>query len=438
MSGILLTQGGTGGDYTQNGAHVANDCGEYNTKTGAKNVGFRVALFSNVDDGNIGGEGVAPITTLSLDKTEEQITVGNPLVLTATINSYAEENVIWTSSNTDVATVQGSGANLRIGTVTPLSAGTTIITARNESGTLSQSCTVTVEEILVAGEPYMPDGFTKVSDVTAISGYTIQDEAGNQYVWIEVPRNDTVYDEVGTELDLDSLSGTDLTTALDNIEEELQEYTVDYRDPNDEFADTYSSLDATGIADEDTYNNLKYTMLKSVYKNQGFYIGKYETGTATERNDGEDALTDAVIQANAYPYNYVTNRQAQEIASGMESGDRTSSLMFGIQWDLVMKYLETKGTDQNVLLSDSSDWGNYSGTLSLTGADNAFSKMGIYDLAGNVAEWTLEQQSAAFAWGSPCTLRGGDYYSDSVPANSRECNPTSEAFEYAGFRVSLY
>ena len=56
-----------------------------------------------------------------------------------------------------------------------------------------------------------------------------------------------------------------------------------------------------------------------------------------------------VIKQNAYPYNYVTCSQAQTLASNMEHGDRTTSLMFGVQWDLTLKYLEKKGVSTSRL-----------------------------------------------------------------------------------------
>ena len=67
-----------------------------------------------------------------------------------------------------------------------------------------------------------------------------------------------------------------------------------------------------------------------------------------------------VIKQNAYPYNKVTCSQAQTLASKMESGNYTSSLMFGVQWDLVLKYLETKqAASQDELNRNSTYWGNY-------------------------------------------------------------------------------
>ncbi len=47
---------------------------------------------------------------------------------------------------------------------------------------------------------------------------------------------------------------------------------------------------------------------------------------------------------NAIPYNWVTCSEAQSLAKEMTpNSNYTSSLMFGIQWDLVCKYLEEKG-----------------------------------------------------------------------------------------------
>ena len=218
--------------------------------------------------------------------------------------------------------------------------------------------------------PYLPEGFTKVEGTSLSNGYTIQDSKGNQYVWVEVPMTDEVYPTAGLKI-------KDFTTEeYTAIETDLHTYTNDYRNGTS-FKDEYYSEEATGLTSGE-YTALKQKMLKSVYQNGGFYIGKYETGIEDKSKTSGSSTTAPeeipVIKQNAYPYNNVTCSQAQTLASKMESGKYTSSLMFGVQWDLVLKYLETKGTAQADLKTDSTNWGNYKDNLwNITNANLKYS-----------------------------------------------------------------
>ena len=317
--------------------------------------------------------------------------------------------------------------------------------------------------------PYLPKGFRQVSGTTIDNGLTIQDSTGNQYVWVEVPKTKEVYPTAG--LEITEFTESEYTA----IETDLHTYTNDYRDGTD-YKDEYSSDAATGLTSAQ-YTELKQKMLKSVYQNGGFYIGKYETGIEdapkTSGSSSTAPTETPVIKPNAYPYNYVTCSQAQTLASNMEHGDKTTSLMFGVQWDLTLKYLETKGTSQADLKTDSTSWGNYRNNawnitnanlkyavyssytlgswstateksktsskriLLSTGASESFSKMGIYDLAGNVDEWTLEYTSDT---SESCARRGGDYYTSGsdCPARYRGSDITAELDDGRGFRLALY
>ena len=318
------------------------------------------------------------------------------------------------------------------------------------------------------GGTYLPKGFRQVSGTTLEKGLTIQDSQGNQYVWVEVPKTKEVYPTAG--LEITEFTESEYTA----IETDLHTYTNDYRNGTS-YKDEYYSDEVTGLTSEQ-YTQLKQKMLKSVYQNGGFYIGKYETGTETARTSGSSstAPTDTpVIKQNVYPYNYVTCSQAQTLATTkMESGDRTTSLLFGVQWDLTLKYLEKKGTSQEDLNSNSTSWGNYQynawsitnvnlkyavyannslgswttateksktsseSILLSTGADESFSKMGIYDLAGNELEWTLEYTSNT---SFPCANRGGIFNgSGNFPASQRNNIRTTYLGGIIGFRLALY
>ena len=321
--------------------------------------------------------------------------------------------------------------------------------------------------------PYLPDAtkFEKVAGTDLDSGLVIEEKAtGSQYVWVEVPRTSEVYPTAGVDI-------TNFTDdAYTKIENDLHTYTNDYRNGTD-YSDVYCADSATGwFTDADEYDELKQKMLKSVYQNGGFWVGRYEAGIEDEANIRK-AKTDSitltpVTKQNMYPYNYVTRTQAKVLSGKVESGNCTSSLMFGVQWDLVLKYIETKNaTTQSNLNNNSTTIGNYinnlwnitntnakyskdsginftvcpnpyaktlsSNILLTTGADESFSLMNIYDIAGNVWEWTLEKTTDDV---SPCARRGG--YSSNTgsegPASSRNNYGTSYTYYSIGFRFSIY
>ncbi len=83
-----------------------------------------------------------PTIGISLNINHTELNISDNLLLTATISpiNATNKNVIWTSSNTSVATVEN-------GTVTAVSAGTATITATTEDGGYTATCMVTVNEV---------------------------------------------------------------------------------------------------------------------------------------------------------------------------------------------------------------------------------------------------------------------------------------------------
>ena len=362
----------------------------------------------------------------------------------------------------------------------------------------SETGTKVPAEATAETAPYFPDNTFTKKEGTIDTGLVIQDGSGNEYVWVVVPRTTAVYKTTG-------LGKTTFTDAdYTSIENDLKEYTKTYRNGTG-YSDTYAADDKNvgWFADATAYNNLKNSMLKSVYENGGFYVGRYEAGidttTGTNRtskgptnSDGKytiEGMPAPVTKADAYPYTYVTRTQAQNLASKVNAGTKTCSLMFGVQWDLVLAFMSkdtAKITSTDVLTKDSTTIGNYynstfqlsqtgkyatysnwklsptwnpsttattsfvdssrnklvqpgtDGILVTTGTSEKNKVMNIYDIAGNVWEWTLEKTSHA---SNLCAERGGGLYytgSKNNPAADRGNNNTTGTFLSDGFRLSLW
>lgn len=272
---------------------------------------------------------------------------------------------------------------------------------------------------------YVPQGFSvsqTPGENTIREGLVVKDSKENEWVWIEVPKS--IYTA--------AMSNED----YENIEKDMQAYVTGYSDGNS--TDAWFSEAQHGFVDANQYHEWKNNMLKSVYDKGGFYVGRYEVGTTTLRTSASTVETTPIVQKGAYPYHYVTCKQAQALAKSLATEGKTTSLMFGIQWDLIMKCIETKGDKtQDELKSNSSTWGNYRNILETTGEKNQNCALNIYDLAGNVWEWTLEKGTDN---SRPCVVRGGSYENEgnSYPAFCRFHDIISDSNATLGFRAVLY
>ena len=84
---------------------------------------------------------IAKVTSVSLDKTNIELTEGDVTTLTATIkpDNATNKNVTWSSSNSSIASVSN-------GKVTALAPGSATITVTTEDGNKTATCLVTVKE----------------------------------------------------------------------------------------------------------------------------------------------------------------------------------------------------------------------------------------------------------------------------------------------------
>lgn len=284
--------------------------------------------------------------------------------------------------------------------------------------------TATVGEIVVGenkkynnnGTAIIPQGFAIVPELDNVEeGLVISDVAndiedrGNQFVWVPVP---------------------DFA--------EFKRY--DFQNDK-EVSDEYTEDDGDGIANGTEAER----MYKSVKENKGFYIGRYEAG-----NDGTD---NAISKKNIEPYRNIKwgNSMTDETGGAVEKARNfsiqsghvnvTSTLVYGVQWDAIMRWLSRGTEEERRWLKDSTGKGNYSdndssNNPSNTGINDQYQMKNIYDLAGNVWEWTMEKYLD-----SKRVERGGNYEPDTgalKPCSAWYQFAPEEKYPGGGFRIALY
>lgn len=284
---------------------------------------------------------------------------------------------------------------------------------------------------------YIPAGFT-VSNVTGETSIsdglviysgnheganmnTIQDNV-NQYVWIPV---DKPYDMYGTNLSGNKLgklytfdtSGT--KKALNWLESSGY---MEWREANNR-EPVYLTNDSI---DEENVQSEFDNMIESIEKYKGFYIGRYElTGTASYPT---------VVKSNTplVSKNWYTLYQACNVLENKTSSKVKTTMIWGNQWD---QAIEKSIKNKQDFLSNPNKYGVYSDSTyfseGVTGRmESAYN---IFDMGGNVFEWTQEGYSSLYR-----VIRGGDYNSSAVDfqANSRN-NSYDQNNEY-GCRAQLY
>ena len=261
------------------------------------------------------------------------------------------------------------------------------------------------------GTVWIPEGFkvAKDSASTVQGGVVIEDKDLNQFVWVPVA---TI---------------------------------ADYKRTWYKGYDPFSSYSEALPEDEKT----------SVKTYKGFYIGRYEAGdkestVAKTLRSSNDVTKTVTIKANQAPYNYVTRTQAKSLAEGVKTQQgykAKTKLVSSYAWDTTIAFIQKVNSDYG---SSSGEENYYNKTFSytdITGASQTKSSnspvlvptgqttpvCNIYDMGGNVFEWTTE-----FCSDSPSAGRGGDYgYYTNYPAGYRVTLSDSATDNY-GFRLTLF
>ena len=168
-------------------------------------------------------------------------------------------------------------------------------------------------------------------------------------------------------------------------------------------------------------------MSESIKKYHGFWIGRYELTGTTEKPTVKSG--DVLTAAEAGKW-YGLYKACQNVIRN--NTDVKSTMIYGCQWDETMSWLSRNGYNTN---TDSSAWGNYSGSPINTGSNTKYKANEIFDLAGNYFDWTQEAYSTYYR-----VSRGGycSYSGSSLPAADRDSSVADNYYSYSSSRAVLY
>ncbi len=301
--------------------------------------------------------------------------------------------------------------------------------------TKNEDTPITVDNKIVK----IPAGFKVADDSgnTIDEGIVIEDSEKNQFVWVPVSKENFATEFVRREGYYDGGN-------LENVISDCGE--ANAKGENKKFTET------------ETTQKEAIKMYASVKRNEGFYIARYEAG-----NDGNGNV---VLKKGVDVYNNIqwsANGKMQE-TTGTTGGavelsrnfanvknykTVTSTLIYGVQWDAVMKWMENVSNPNvkgKTYIQDSTGMGWYSDNYNSGNSDHKTSiDIGeenrgsnqvkkIYDLAGNVWEWTMESLVTVTR-----VARGGDFCNtgSDVPASTRGNFSPSASGLNIGFRPTL-
>ncbi len=250
-------------------------------------------------------------------------------------------------------------------------------------------------------------------------------KGGNQFVWVPVEDYSKFQRQIGY---VDS----GLENTVFPLTDEVNEQGIN------------STFQENEIEETETTKEEAMEMYRSVKNYGGFYIGRFETG----KDNGK-----AVVKKGVYPYDDVewastgdiiedekaTTGGAIELSRAFDSENNytnvTSTLCYGVQWDATLNFIDPNYITNAQIGSPNCAEGSYVRSQEDTGwfgsepQNTGYIEVKhIYDMSGNVAEWTMESRSYTGR-----VVRGGNF---SVTYASTRAFPLGGV--PGGFRICLF
>ena len=205
-----------------------------------------------------------------------------------------------------------------------------------------------------------------------------------------------------------------------------------------------NAIGITNATELGLYMNDEFTtMVQSVDRYKGFYVGRYETTAKDDANKTNTNATFTNVARTKFGYTpmcgtsnmnwyrmYLLQDSNYSYNPYYGNSNVKTSMIWGAQWDQMMNYI-LKGSDQNVIVTLT---GNHTGSKKISGQFGSDIANNIFDLSANLCDWT---QEAHVTYGR--LYRGAAFgtTSTSYAVSRNTPNPLNTSNSY-GSRMTMY
>ena len=314
------------------------------------------------------------------------------------------------------------------------------------------------------GEHTVNTGFVIYEGTGAVNNENAweQSKTRNQFVWVPVPDPSRIYEKNSTtgkiKAKLWNFTATGKTAISNGDTDSKLEVGILTSGKYDNI-EKFTKYNAQGYTKDMFYKELESEFnraMKSIEKYNGFYIGRYETGNVTSIKPVIRRLNDNIGRWQNWYQLYLRMKNIGGSNKNIQTG-----IIWGCLWNETTQWLiDTGEKTRNEIVSNSTSWGNYYDvefTYTKTNGETATKTKkyairiptgsternkinNIYDMAGNVSDYTLEikKESNSNIVTSARVSRGGGVNLATYPLSYRYYGYPNTTSDVDGYRAYMY